>query len=290
MAKVTGKQQYLNFDIVKKVEQSNATVDELRTGIWAPIERISSTSITYKQFLKNDKKRYVKTSWGEVVIKGNILTQIHRDLIDCIIAESDQALGNKKDEVALYFKLDRVLKKYRGGEGSTTDHKWLRKMLDQIQTTAIEFRPHDSGEGESDFYSFIILSAVAYSSKEKTYFISFSKEYIDFIEKKVTVNYIDDLDKLLTVKSPLLRAIIRFFWSHEKQSRMPIEKLLSVVGYPVESSRAIATAKKDIRDNLDVLESFGIVYNKVDNLFYKKESVENSIKFYPAKSQIALQR
>ena len=52
------KQQltFKEFDIVKKFENSNATVSELRTGVFAPIEKISSTSKTYTQFIENQKK------------------------------------------------------------------------------------------------------------------------------------------------------------------------------------------------------------------------------------------
>ena len=77
---------FKEFDIVKKFENSNATVSELRTGVFAPIEKISSKSKTYTQFIENQKKRFIETSWGKTVIKGNILTQTHRDLLDCLFA------------------------------------------------------------------------------------------------------------------------------------------------------------------------------------------------------------
>jgi hypothetical protein len=51
--KLPSNQGSFDFNIVKKFEQSNATVSELRTGIWAPIDKISANSITYRNFIEN---------------------------------------------------------------------------------------------------------------------------------------------------------------------------------------------------------------------------------------------
>jgi len=79
------KQSIIEFDVVNKFEKTITTVNELRTGIFAPIDKISANSKTYKDFISNNRKRTIETSWGKTIIKGNILTQTHRDLLDCII-------------------------------------------------------------------------------------------------------------------------------------------------------------------------------------------------------------
>ena len=97
---------FKEFDIVKKFENSNATVSELRTGVFAPIEKISSKSKTYTQFIENQKKRFIETSWGKTVIKGNILTQTHRDLLDCLFAGAKECVAGRPSGGAKSYRPD----------------------------------------------------------------------------------------------------------------------------------------------------------------------------------------
>lgn len=272
------KQQltFKEFDIVKKFENSNATVSELRTGVFAPIEKISSTSKTYTQFIENQKKRYIETSWGKTVIKGNILTQTHRDLLDCLFAGAKEIKEMEGGAIAIYFSTSDILKSYSGTTSRNT--KWLKDKLDEIQTTAIEFRTTD---GE-DFYSFNIISSFAYSTKHKSFGIVITPEYRKYFEDQLTVNYTKELPKLLKVKSALLRAIIRFFWTHSQASTMSIENLLQTIGFPMESIRTKQTAMKEIRDSAELLKDYGITYEPKTKLIYRKGSFDNSITFMSA--------
>ena len=101
---VAQQQDLFNFD-VNKFENFNATVNELRTGIYAPIEKISTNSITFKKFVQNKKRRSILSSWGEVHvivednrIQRNVRTQ---ELVDLLIYIEDDRdsdnQGNRKD-------------------------------------------------------------------------------------------------------------------------------------------------------------------------------------------------
>ncbi len=276
MAKNKLQTETLPLDIVNKFENSNATVTELRTGIWAPIEKISSKSITHLSFKENGNRRSVETSWGRVVVKGCILTQTHRDLLDCIIEESTKGAQDAYGSVALYFKQERVLKRYFGG-GEGTNHKWLRSKLDEIQQASIEIRTIGTDDEYIDS-SFNILAGYSFSSKEKAFFIKFSPEYRNYFENNLSVTYGSELDKLLRIKSPLIRSIVRFFWTHEVGSHLKIPDLLKTIGYPIDSPRSVRTAKKDIKDNIDILLEAGISESN-GILNYNKKSFSNSISF-----------
>lgn len=273
-------QSLIEFDIVRKFEESNAAVGELRTGIWAPVEKLSGNSLTYKKFLNEKRKRVIQTKWGEVIIKGNILTQTHRDLLDCIMANSNDIKELESGGMAFYFKLGNVLKEYSGADTANKNHNWLKQKLTEIQTTAIEFK------NEQGYYSFNILSLSAFSEAQESYGIVFSPEYRKYIEEQLTVGYKKELPRLLKVESALLKAIIRFFWSHST-CNMSIEKLLETIGYPIESERSVRVAKKEIRENIEYLESFGIGYSKNEKLLYSKSRHDNEIMFIgPLKSNI----
>jgi hypothetical protein len=250
--------------VINKFENFNATVNELRTGIYAPIEKISTNSITYKNFVANHRKRKILTRWGAVNIKGNILTQTHRDLLDCILANADETKEVNTGGIAVYFRLSDIVKAYFGSDNK--NYAWVRRKLDEIQTTSIDFESTDDS-----YYSFSILEQVAFSKSHDSFGIVFSADYRKYVEQQLTVNYKAELSNLLKVQSALLRAIIRFFWSHQ-HCNISVEQILISIGYPVESDRAVKTAKKEIRENEELLNKFGIFYNKKENFIYTQNS------------------
>ena len=271
------KQSLIEFDVVNKFEKTITTVNELRTGIFAPIDKISANSKTYKDFISNNRKRTIETSWGKTIIKGNILTQTHRDLLDCIIAGAKEVKELEGGAIAIYFSTTDILKSYSGKVNTNT--KWLKDKLDEIQNSSIEFKQNKC----NDYYSFSIIDSHAYSTKHNSFGLILTPAYRKFFEEQLTINYKNELPKLLKVKSALLRSIIRFFWSHSAGSNMDIIKLLETVGFPIESIRMKQKAIKEIKDNIELLSDYGIVFEHKSKLIYRKNSFENSITFLNGK-------
>ncbi|MDF1878387.1 hypothetical protein JHD46_01895 [Sulfurimonas sp. SAG-AH-194-C20] len=263
----------LDFDVVHKFEKTLTTANELRTGIFAPIDKISANSKTYKDFIENGRKRTIETSWGKTIVKGNILTQTHRDLLDCIIAGAKEIKELEGGAIAVYFSTTDILKSYSGKVNTNT--RWLKDKLDEVQNSSIEFKQNNT----KDYYSFSIIDSHAFSTKHNSFGLVLTPAYRKFFEEQLTVNYKKELPKLLKVKSALLRAIIRFFWSHSVSSNMDIANLLKTVGFPVESVRMRQKAVKDIKDNIELLSEYGIVFEPKSNLIYRKSSFENTITF-----------
>jgi len=267
------RQLLLEFDVVRKFEKTTTTVNELRTGVFAPIDKISANSKTYKDFISNNRKRTIETSWGKTIVKGNILTQTHRDLLDCILAGAKEIKELEGGAIAVYFSTTDILKSYSGKVNTNT--KWLKDKLDEIQNSSIEFKKTNS----KDYYSFSIIDSHAFSSKHNSFGLILTPAYRKFFEEQLTINYKKELPKLLKVKSALLKSIIRFFWSHSVGSNMEIENLLKTVGFPLESIRMRQKAVKEIKDNIDLLASYGIIFEPKSKLIYRKNSFENDIGF-----------
>ena len=277
------KQQLtLDFDVIQKFEKTISTVNELRTGIFAPIDKISANSKTYKDFIQNNRKRSIETSWGKTIIKGNILTQTHRDLLDCIIAGAKEIKELEGGGIAIYFSTTDILKSYSGKQNTNT--KWLKDKLDEIQNSSIEFKQ----ENTQDYYSFSIIDSHAYSTKHNSFGLILTPAYRKFFEEQLTINYKKELPKLLKVKSALLKAIIRFFWTHSVSSTMDIVTLLKTIGFPIDSIRMKQKAVKEIKDNTDLLLEYGIVFEPKSKLIYRKNSFENSISFLGSVKQETL--
>ncbi len=273
------KQLTLEFDVIHKFEKTITTANELRTGIFAPIDKISANSKTYKDFINNGRKRTIETSWGKTIIKGNILTQTHRDLLDCILADAKEVKELEGGAIAVYFSTTQILKSYSGKINTNT--KWLKDKLDEIQNSSIEFKQNNS----QDYYSFSIVDSHAFSTKHNSFGLVLTSAYRKFFEEQLTINYKKELPKLLKVKSALLRSIIRFFWSHSIGSNMNIETLLKTVGFPLESIRMKQKAIKEIKDNIELLSEYGIVFEPKSKLIYRKSSFENSITFMKGKEK-----
>lgn len=277
--KESPRQSRFELDIVKKFERSNASVEELRTGIWAPIEKFSHNSLILKNFEANKRKRAIETSWGKVIVSGNILTQAHRDLIDCIMAVSSNTKELQGGDIAVYFQKSDALKKY--GDKASKNHKWLDDKLNEIQNSSIELR-----DKKGNHYRFNILKLTAYSEAEETFGIIFTSEYRKYIESQLTIGYLAELDKLLTIDSALLKSIIRFFWTHKDAWKMDIDNLLSTVGYPLDSEQMVRSAKREIEANLDQLEEFGIFSIEEKIIEGKRKKVKRLLYRKPENSEI----
>jgi hypothetical protein len=277
--KVSSNQSRFELDILTKFEKTNVSVSELRTGLWAPIEKISSTSLIYKNFIKNKRSRAIQTSWGRVLVTGNILTQVHRDLIDCIIASADKTEEMKDGGVAVYFNESNALRKY--GNKSTSNHTWLRSKIREIRNTSIEIE-----DKKAKYYAFQIIEEDGAIKETGEFKIVFSAKYRQYIESQLTIGYLNELDKLLTIDSALLKAIIRFFWTHKDAWRMGIDDLLITVGYPTDSAQAIRAAKREIEANIDRLSEFGIYAGEEEYFEGKRRKIKKLLYRKPEDSKI----
>jgi hypothetical protein len=249
--KESSNQSRFELDFVTKFERTNVSVSELRTGLWAPIEKVSSTSLIYKNFIKNKRSRAISTKWGKVLVTGNILTQVHRDLLDCIIASADNVEELADGGVAVFFTESNALKRY--GNKSSSNHTWLRSKIREIRNTSIEME-----DKNGKYYAFQIIEEDGGVKETGEFKIVFSAKYRQYIEGQLTIGYLNELDKLLTIESALLKSIVRFFWTHKDAWSMGIDDLLLTVGYPQDSAQALRAAKREIESHIETLGLMGI--------------------------------
>jgi hypothetical protein len=273
--KENSSQSKFELDIVSKFEKSNVSVEELRIGVWAPVQKVSPAGLMYKNFIKNKRSRAISTSWGRVLITGNILTQVHRDLLDCMLAEAVNKSTTSNGGLAVTFKESTVLKRYSNNTRAT-NYTWLREKIREIRNTSIEIE-----DKQKNYYAFNIIEEDGAIHDDDTWKIVFSEKYIRYIESQLTVGYLNELDKLLTIESALLKSIVRFFWTHKNSWTMSVEDLLTTVGYPQDSEQMIRVAKREIEANMDMLKQFGILSAqeevkengrvKIKKILYKKQ-------------------
>ncbi|MBD3840958.1 MAG: hypothetical protein IE909_03560 [Campylobacterales bacterium] len=278
-------QSIMNFDeIEKKFNDSTVTVDELRLSIFAPVEKFNGNSATSKM-LKEKKKIIRKTNWGEITIERTMLSQVHRDLLDCVLSYGEQISVKDKNSIAFKFSVNEILEKYSGKKGSRNT-KWVTERLTDMMSSVISIKTTGG-----NFYKFQILSNLAYSEELQSYYLEFNPSYTKFFAESLTINYKDTLEEILEIKEPIIKAIVRLSLTHKSVFNMKVydsskdagkSGLLEAIGYPIESPAMRARAFNLLRDNVDVLKKFGVYYNIKDKnsiKYSKKDSL--SVSFVP---------
>lgn len=254
-----------------KIEKSTSTIDEIRVPIFAPVAKITKRSRTYQEFIKNKNVRIIKTQWGEAEVRNRLLTDTHKTIMDVVMSIA-RIIKNEQSEggiIGLYFSLYELKKVYsdKGLDERSRNYQWFKEKLYEIRDTLIRFRDKSGNE-----YDFNIITHLELDGKQGNCYLELDNRYVRFYGESLSVNYKQELKKLISVRSPLLRSVIRFFFTHEKFT-IDVDSLLEMIGYTVDSERQVRNAKKEIRDNAALLKGFGIEYKRIgkkDVLSYVK--------------------
>ena len=269
------KQKSLFDTVEDKIKYSTSSVEELRVPIYAPVKQLPPQSSAAKDFKKNNNVRVIKTKWGHVEIRNRLLTQTHKDIMDLIFTYNKKIKKLEDGSIAIYFSQSEISKEYsvsyqnNSGVAKSKNLKWFRQKLDEIADCRIQYK--DNHGNEIDFR---IILKKAFSSNENLYGIILDSNYIEFYEKGLSVNYSSKISDLIAVDSPLVKSIIRFFFTH-KAINLSLENILVTVGFPLPASvRTLQTAKKTLREHVDEFKKFDIIYDPKKEIFYYKGTTE----------------
>jgi hypothetical protein len=263
----TKKKQPTLFNVVEKIESSTATITELRIPIFSPVQKLSGNSVTAREFKKNGGIRTIGTSWGKVEIRGRkLLTQVHRDLLDCIYTHASKVLPLPSGEVILVFSQTKILKEY--SRDSKSDHwqnqtKWLKEKIKEIRDITVNYV-----DTKGNSFDFNLISHLDYLEEHKAYSITLDKRYLKFYERELSVNYKKELNKLLKIDSALIKAIVRWFFTHKDKSRFKLMTVLEALGFPIDSPKSLQVCKREIKGRVGELQSFGIDYDPKEEMFF----------------------
>lgn len=268
-------QKNLFESVEDKIKYSTSSVEELRVPIYAPVKQLPPQSSAAKEFKKNNNVRTIETKWGHVEIRNRLLTQTHKDIMDLIFTYNKKVKRLDDGTIALYFSQSEISKAYSNSDNSESsintskNLKWFRQKLDEIADCRIQYK--DNKGNEIDFR---VILKKAFSSKENLYGIVLDPNYVEFYEKGLSVNYSSKIPKLISVESPLVKSIIRFFFTH-KALNLSLKNILITVGFPFPASvRTMQTAKKTLREHVDVFKQFNIDYDPKNEIFYYKGTTD----------------
>lgn len=263
-------QKSLFENVEDKIKYSTSSVEELRVPIYAPVKQLPPQSAAAKDFKKNNNIRKIETKWGHVEIRNRLLTQTHKDIMDLIFTYNKKIKRLEDGTIAIYFSQSEISKAYNTNDEESTANnsknlRWFRQKLDEIADCRIQYK--DNKGNEIDFR---VILKKAFSSKENLYGVVLDSNYVEFYEKGLSVNYSSKIPELISVESPLVKSIIRFFFTH-KAINLSLENILITVGFPLPASvRTMQIAKKTLREHIDIFKKFDIIYDSKNEVFYYK--------------------
>lgn len=248
-------------ETAEKISALNPTITECRIPIFNPISKALETSDIVQEFKKNKGIRTINTSWGKAFVRGRVvLTQTHRDLLDCILLSADNASYSRIDgSMQVIFSARKALKIYNQKGANTL---WLVSMMEQIRDTVIKLK---KGRVQVDFN---ILRRIVYSEEQDSFYIEFDPTYMAFYQTEMVVCYKSIMPLIIDLKNGLIKAIIRFLVSH-KQIIISLENLLMAIGCIVgeDQDRKLRRIIADITSHSNLLDEIGIVFDKKAKTF-----------------------
>ena len=254
--------QYSLFDTKQKINESTATLMDLRVSPFMPVDKISHNSALAKEFVANKNILKRETAFGTVEIRNRLLTQYHKMILDCIMIHNTRSVVYK-GTIAIYFSIYEIAQKL-GLEWSGKTQKNIQEAIEYIKDVVI-VRTDSSGSGIASSYN--IIQEMKYSSKEQSYVIVLSSLYAEYFNKTMSINYNKRFDELISIRgkgSAFIRSIIEFFITHDASAeniqRMKLIQLLETINYPCETPRQISSAKQYLKDYEDELAKFNIKY------------------------------
>ena len=261
--------QYSLFDTKQKINESTATLMDLRVSPFMPVDKISHNSALAKEFVANKNILKRETAFGTVEIRNRLLTQYHKMILDCIMIHNTRSVVYK-GTIAIYFSIYEIAQKL-GLEWSGKTQKNIQEAIEYIKDVVI-VRTDSSGSGIASSYN--IIQEMKYSSKEQSYVIVLSSLYAEYFNKTMSINYNKRFDELISIRgkgSAFIRSIIEFFITHDASAeniqRMKLIQLLETINYPCETPRQVTSAKQYLKEYEDELAKFNIKYYTGSQLF-----------------------
>ncbi len=263
--------------IVKKINDAQYPIDILRTSPFFPINKVSKNSKIYASFIKNKNILKRQTQYGSIETRNRLLTQYHKTILDVITTLSFyknktkeiQVLPNNSAEIS--FSLYAVVKKLGLMWNGITRQKII-DTLKEIADTAIVIQTNNQKSG----IMFHIIEDIKWRNDGRCQ-ITLSQEYINYFYANLALSYKERLDELIAIKgkgSGLIKSIISFFITHkidvtndDNVMRIGFDKLMVVIGYPVEEARMRQRATEYINTYKEKLSEFGISYLKKEKIF-----------------------
>ena len=284
------------YHAIPNIDRACSSVIENSISIFLPLTRIDKSKI-YKKFISNNQTLEIDNELFEKVeIKGRLLGQIHKDVLESLLT-----LPKIYSKNTAQFKIKTTAYKLlQQMQRNTSDKKWLIQKLDEIKECGIKLFYKNANEKDESF-NFGFISSIKVT-EEKQIEITFSPEYTYFLAKNELLDYGEYIDDILSLKKEMkkiqeklklkrgintefIKAIIRYMLIHKgNNSQISIDNLTKKLKLDV------IMTKEELKDNLIDLkrelvqkllkDKFGIKLTKEDKSTLSFNSLPNKKHYY----------
>lgn len=210
------------------ISRATTSILENTLQIFLPFKRIDKTEI-HKKFMKNNQILEIETQHLEkVFIRGRLLGQIHKDILEVLMFQKKYFSMNGKN-----FKIKttayEITKKLNKNLGKK---KYIIDKIKEIADCTIELR---SSNNKTIIFNFIDNVNI---DDDNTVIIEFTKAYTYFLASTNLINYSEYLDSILNIESikskdikrninsEFIKSIVRYILTNNgKNSQISINKL-----------------------------------------------------------------
>lgn len=264
---------------------AQTTVVQSRVPIFLPIGKITHNSRARDP--DRPAKIRVETPWGWAELEGPPLIQTHRDILIACWVLGEKSLRKWDDgSVSVWVnlhELENLLGRRHGGENRKELLGYIKDLRDVSLTVGDRNGRHKMTAGILYRYGYdedgeigkreTGKGRVGGENADRLYEIRYSAEYMRFFRMDLRINMARAVPKYLAVSSPLLRALILFFFSHKGACSFPLDTVLKTIGaLPEGLARSTASGiRASVRKQEEILGKFGIRFEAGDVLRYEKK-------------------
>jgi len=248
--------------IDNKKQHPTSTVLQSRFAMFLPVEKLSKNyeNVT----IKIENKR------GLIVLESCKLTQIHRNIVDCIFSFYEPTVLDDDSVVFTFSKYD-LLKKL--GHFSRRNGTWLEKKFEEMRMASVQLHLNNRDEESIDYQGVVHRHKVTQlksGNGEFLYGVVFSQNFMMLFEKDLNIYSQKLTNDIIALGSSVSQALVREVISHRQVNRS-LDSILADIG--VFASSDEKSKKEDRKTNEISKRAYRYKRNEVlelkDDLFEK---------------------
>ncbi len=201
------------------LKRATSSLLENSLPIFLPVKNIHKTK-AHALFSKNNGSLKIETVFGVVEIRGRILGQNHKDILEMLLCQTKIGII-EDDSISVNFKRYGFLQKIGRSTGNYT---WLEDRIKEIRDFSFGIVYYDKDGKKVEVGGFGIIDKYRFEDN-KTLSVKFTAEFTNFYRAENTLEYAKYVPKIAKMKEPFLKALVREMLKH-KDYKIHFSKLI----------------------------------------------------------------
>lgn len=193
----------------ENLKRATSSFLENSLPIFLPVKNIHLTTAS-KIFQENNGSLKIKTKFGEIEIRGRILGQNHKDILEMLLSQTKKLVPSD-DSISVTFGRYAFLQELGR---STGNYKWLEDRIKEIRDFNFAVIYYDKNNQRVEQGGFGIIDQYRFN-ENGTMSVKFKKEFVEFYRRENLLAYGKYVPLISKIKEPFLKAVIREMLKHK---------------------------------------------------------------------------